>query len=110
MYIRLGLTVFYSIRLSFYSFINSPSGLCTKCIGDKDIFMMLPILFLSIVSLLSGPCLSNFLFFPSLVFLDQAIKCFVLLIILRVIMISFNLFARVGIYFYSVMGNFQGII
>ena len=110
MYIRLGLTVFYSIRLSFYSFINSPSGLCTKCIGDKDIFMMLPILFLSVVSLLSGPCLSNFLFFPSLVFLDQAIKCFVLLIILRVIMISFNLFAQVGIYFYSVMGNFQGII
>ena len=110
MYLRLGLTVFYSARLSFYSFINISSGLCTKCIGDKDIFIILPILFLSIISLISGPCLSNFLFFPSLVFLNQAIKCFVLLLILRVVVVSFNLFARVGINFYSTMRNFQGII
>ncbi len=109
-YLRLGLTVFYSIRLSFYSFINVPSGFCTKSIGDKDVFIMTPIMCLSLLSLISGPCLSNFLFFPSLVFLDQIVKCFVLVIIFRVIVVSFNLFVRAKMESYSIVRNFQGLM
>lgn len=109
-YLRLGLTVFYSIRLSFYSFINFPSGFCTKSIGDKDVFIMTPVMCLSLLSLISGPCLSNFLFFPSLVFLDQIVKCFVLVIIFRVIIVSFNLFVRAKMESYSIVRNFQGLI
>jgi NADH-ubiquinone oxidoreductase chain 5 len=109
-YLRLGLTVFYSIRLSFYSFINFPSGFCTKSIGDKDVFIMTPIMCLSLLSLISGPCLSNFLFFPSLVFLDQILKCFVLIIIFRVIIVSFNSFVRAKMESYFIVRNFQGLI
>jgi NADH-ubiquinone oxidoreductase chain 5 len=69
LYLRLGLTVFYSLRLSFFSFINFSNGGCVRSVGDKDILLSQPIFCLGLFSLFSGPSLMNFLFIPSLVFL-----------------------------------------
>nr|UBK11847.1 NADH dehydrogenase subunit 5 [Ovalona pulchella] len=85
LYMSLGLTVFYSFRLTYYSFVSESRGLCMKFLADNEYILVGPVINLSICSLLTGPFLSNFLLVnPSLVLLPFSIKILTLLIILAV--------------------------
>lgn len=95
--ISLGLTVSYSARLVFYSFVNAGGGsFLLMC--DKDYTMLIPITSLSMVSLVSGPVLNWTIFnFPSLILLPQSLKVIALIIVtlslvLTVTLISFKIY------------------
>lgn len=74
LYLSLGLTVFYSLRLSFFTIVNTMMGTCRKSVCDLDQYLIIPIIMLTVASFLSGPCLIDLVFFPSLVFLRLKMK------------------------------------
>lgn len=55
MFLSLGLTVAYSVRLVYYRLVGSPKGEVTSVICDKDYVMVIPILNLTLSALVSGP-------------------------------------------------------
>lgn len=112
MFISLGFTVLYSVRLVYYSFVNSVSRDSNVFICDNDYIMVLPIISLRVASLLSGPSLS-WLFFtePSLVFLPFYLK------LIAVVVVIFRIFLGVflvegGIYLFSsnLIKTFNGLM
>lgn len=80
--ISLGLTVRYSVRLVFYSFVNNSGGNPFLLVCDKDYTILFPIFNLSIISLISGPVLNwRIISLPSLILLPQSLKMIALFII-----------------------------
>lgn len=74
-FICLGLTVLYSMRLTFYRFVNLKSGAPTQSLCEEDLTLLIPIVILSLISLMSGPSLGWLIFpFPSLILLPPTLK------------------------------------
>lgn len=81
-FISLGLTVVYSIRLAFRRFVNFIGSYSLHASCDEDYILVSPVIFLSTVSLVSGPTLSWLLISsPSLIFLPTILKMGALIII-----------------------------
>lgn len=86
LYLSLGLTVYYSFRLTFYTLVSFPQGCCFTSSCDSDKILLMPITFLTIIALLSGPVLNSFIFYsPSLIFLPIIIKILTFFLITIVI-------------------------
>lgn len=81
-FISLGLTVAYSLRLVYYRLVESKSGGVISMICDQDYKMVLPIVNLTVFALFSGASLLWLIFSrPSLVFLPPSLKIGALLMI-----------------------------
>lgn len=82
MFLSLGLTVAYSVRLVYYRLVGSPKGEVTSVICDKDYVMVIPILNLTLSALVSGPLMVWLMFpFPELILLPVLLKMGALFII-----------------------------
>lgn len=112
LYFSLGLTVFYSLRLTYYSFVSESLGGCFKLLVDNEKVLIVPIINLRIFSLLTGPYLSNFLgSFPTLVFLPFIIKILTLVIILILTLSFMYIFSHANPQtFIRVNTSFHGLI
>lgn len=81
-FVSLGLTVAYSIRLTFRGFINFSGNSSNSSLCDIDYTLVSPILILTTISLFSGPTLAWTLFpFPCLILLPSILKIGALIII-----------------------------
>nr|BDH80264.1 NADH dehydrogenase subunit 5 [Ceriodaphnia dubia] len=82
MFISLGLTVVYSVRLAFSSFVNFVGSCSYHLSCDEDYILVSPVIFLSVVSLISGPTLSWLLIpCPNLILLPLILKMGALMMI-----------------------------
>lgn len=88
LFIAVGLTVTYTFRLVYLSFVSWTNGLASTFFCDTDIVILGPIVNLTIVALLSGPTLAWLLFpFPLVAILPQSLKLLTsIIIILRIIL------------------------
>lgn len=74
-FICLGLTVLYTVRLTFFRIINFKSGTPTQSLTETDHTLVGPIMILTATSLISGPSMAWILFSsPSLIILPSFIK------------------------------------
>jgi hypothetical protein len=113
MFICLGLTVLYSVRLVFFRFSNLKNGIPLQSLCEGDKTLLTPVIMLTVVSMLSGPSLIWLLFpHPSLIILPPilkliAIMCisFSILIMLGVSRVSFTQLIRLG-----PLSNLSGLI
>lgn len=81
-FISLGLTVVYSVRLAFRRFVNFVGSYSYHLSCDEDYILVNPVIFLSVVSLISGPSLSWLLIpYPNLILLPWILKIGALIII-----------------------------
>ncbi len=91
-FISLGLTVIYRIRLVYLSLVTHTRRYSFTLICDLDWVIVGPILLLSLTSLFSGPFLSYLLFItPSLILLPFYLKIGALLVIVLSIFISYRI-------------------
>lgn len=98
LYFSLGLTVFYSLRLTYYSFVSESLGNSVKLLVDNERILLVPIINLRLFSLLTGPYLSNFLCnLPNLVFLPFMVKILTFLIVLILTLSFVFVFSQVSI-------------
>lgn len=88
LFVAVGLTVTYSVRLVYLSFVSWSSGLASTFFCDIDKTMTTPIVTLTLVALLSGPTLAWLLFpFPLVAVLPFSLKILTsVVIILRVLL------------------------
>jgi NADH-ubiquinone oxidoreductase chain 5 len=56
-FVCLGLTVLYSVRLTYFSFVGFRSGRCYVAVCETDYILVVPVVILSLISLISGPSL-----------------------------------------------------
>lgn len=56
-FICLGLTVLYSVRLVFFSFSNLKTGVPLQSLCEEDSTLVYPVVILTLISILSGPSL-----------------------------------------------------
>lgn len=112
LYCSLALTVYYSLRLTYFAFITESWGGCIKLLVDNEKILMIPIINLSLCSLLTGPYLSNFLLIiPSFVFLPFVLKTLTLIIILMLRMLFICLHKNTQSFVYiSRNSSFHGLI
>lgn len=83
MFRALGLTVAYSIRLVYFTFISSSNVGTTASLCDTDRTLSFPIINLTFLALLSGATLSWLIFpFPNLILLPRELKLLTSLIII----------------------------
>ena len=89
LFIAVGLTVTYTFRLVYLSFVGWTNGLASTFFCDTDLVILGPIVNLTIVALLSGPTLAWLLFpFPLVAILPPALKLLTSLIIIISILLS----------------------
>lgn len=88
LFVAVGLTVTYSVRLVYLSFVSWSSGLASTFFCDIDKTITTPIVTLTLVALLSGPTLAWLLFpFPLVAVLPFSLKILTsVVIILRVLL------------------------
>nr|YP_009711872.1 NADH dehydrogenase subunit 5 [Daphnia laevis]QGA47449.1 NADH dehydrogenase subunit 5 [Daphnia laevis] len=92
MFICLGLTVLYSVRLAYLSFVNFKGGSGLVSVCEADYTLSGPVVILSLISLISGPSLSWLSFsFPSLIFLPVFLKWGAIFVITVSLMLMFIL-------------------
>nr|QVT15621.1 NADH dehydrogenase subunit 5 [Simocephalus sibiricus] len=92
MFISLGLTVLYSIRLVYYSFVNNSGSSPVTLICDNDYTLLVPIILLSMISIFSGASLNWLLFnFNPLIFLPVILKLGALLVVILSIIFMFSI-------------------
>jgi hypothetical protein len=86
----LGLTVVYSIRLTFFTLVVTPMISLNYSSCDEDNLLVRPIFILALTALVSGPMFREILFLtPSLVFLPFYLKILTWGVIIFSIVISF---------------------
>nr|UPX88259.1 NADH dehydrogenase subunit 5 [Eurycercus lamellatus] len=89
-YLGLGLTVIYSVRLTFYTLVVNPMSSLNYSSCDEDPLLTYPIYILTLTALISGPLFSEILFIsPTLVFLPFLLKMATWFVIITSILISF---------------------
>nr|YP_010271177.1 NADH dehydrogenase subunit 5 [Simocephalus serrulatus]UKB87189.1 NADH dehydrogenase subunit 5 [Simocephalus serrulatus] len=111
MIISLGLTVAYSVRLVYYSFINNSGNSPFLATCDIDYTMLIPICTLSIISLFSGPSINWTMFsYSSLILLPLSLKFAALFMITlsTILMMSLNFFNLKLLNFSSKISFFMG--
>ena len=113
MFVCLGLTVLYSVRLSFLAFISSPGhgSFCSVC--EQDSTLLGPVVALTLISLLSGPSLSLLSFsFPVLIFLPWFIKLGALVVITASMLLAVGALGitRMGLLSRTFLSTFSGLI
>lgn len=92
LFISVGLTVGYSVRLTYYTFVDFANGTPSRFICDQDELINKPIINLTIFSLFSGAALrwANFLV-PYSIVLPANLKLLTLIIIGAGVLISYSL-------------------
>lgn len=91
-FICLGLTVLYSVRLVFFSFSNLKTGVPLQSLCEEDSTLVYPVVILTLISILSGPSLIWLIFpYPSLILLPPTLK------LTTIFVISFSIFLIVGL-------------
>ena len=108
----LGLTVAYSVRLVYFTFISSSNLNATSSLCDTDKTLFFPIINLTFLALLSGATLSWLMFpFPNLILLPRRIKLLTSLIIVVSGAITVTLTQpRFNFYLGSFFSNFNLIM
>ncbi|YP_009175359.1 NADH dehydrogenase subunit 5 (mitochondrion) [Daphnia carinata] len=92
MFMCLGLTVLYSVRLVFFSFSNLKTGVPLQSLCEEDSTLVYPVVILTLISILSGPSLMWLMFpYPSLILLPPTLK------LATIFVISFSIFLMVGL-------------
>ena len=90
-FISLGITVAYSTRLSYITFVQFPRSSSYSLLSDVDTVLVVPIIVLIAAALLSGPSLIWLLVeFPDLVFLPASVKTLTLFIITSSLILSWR--------------------
>ena len=112
-FVCLGLTVLYSVRLSFLAFISSPGygSFCSVC--EQDSVLLSPVVGLTFISLLSGPSFSLLSFsFPALIFLPGTIKLGALIVISTSLVLAAGVLgvSRIGLSSRTFLSTFRGLI
>lgn len=113
MFVCLGLTVLYSVRLSFLAFIRTPGhgSFCSVC--EQDFTLLGPVATLTFISLLSGPSLSLLSFsYPILIFLPWVIKIGALVVISASVVLSVGALGitRMGLLSRTFLSTFRGLM
>jgi NADH-ubiquinone oxidoreductase chain 5 len=113
MFVCLGLTVLYSVRLSFLAFISTPGhgSFCSVC--EQDFTLLGPVATLTFISLLSGPSLSLLSFsYPILIFLPWVIKMGALVVISASVVLSVGALGitRMGLLSRTFLSTFRGLM
>ena len=113
MFVCLGLTVLYSVRLSFLAFISTPGhgSFCSVC--EQDFTLLGPVATLTFISLLSGPSLSLLSFsYPILIFLPWVIKMGALVVISASVILSVGALGitRMGLLPRTFLSTFRGLM
>lgn len=95
MFISLGLTVGYSLRLTYFTFVCSTNRVPISLICDDDPFIWVPISNLCICSILSGATLSWVIFtYPIAIILPSILKFGAIIIIMTGLLVRLALTTR----------------
>ena len=87
-FVCLGLTVFYSVRLTFLGFVAFKGGIRFVSICESDYCLTGPVCLLTLISLLSGPSLIWVIFpFPVLIFLPLTLKLGAIFVVLGTLIV-----------------------
>lgn len=98
MFISLGLTVAYSVRLVYLGFVQNPRTRSISTLCDADRTLTMPVIILTTISILSGSSLAWLLISaPSLIMLPSALK------ILTLVVITLSTTLMIGYSFSSVI-------
>nr|BAX01977.1 NADH dehydrogenase subunit 5 [Daphnia galeata]BAX01990.1 NADH dehydrogenase subunit 5 [Daphnia galeata]BAX02029.1 NADH dehydrogenase subunit 5 [Daphnia galeata] len=113
MFVCLGLTVLYSVRLSFLAFISTPGygSFCSVC--EQDFTLLGPVATLTFISLLSGPSLSLLSFsYPVLIFLPWVMKMGALAVISASVVLSVSVLGitSMGLSSSTFLSTFSGFM
>nr|BAX02016.1 NADH dehydrogenase subunit 5 [Daphnia galeata] len=113
MFVCLGLTVLYSVRLSFLAFISTPGygSFCSVC--EQDFTLLGPVATLTFISLLSGPSLSLLSFsYPVLIFLPWVMKMGALVVISASVVLSVSVLGitSMGLSSSTFLSTFSGFM
>lgn len=91
-FLSLGLTVIYRVRLVFLSLVKVSRGVSHSILCDMDWVIVGPIVLLALVSLISGSCLSWLIFLvPTLILLPSYLKIGALIVILLSTLLAYSL-------------------
>lgn len=91
-FLSLGLTVIYRVRLVFLSLVKVSRGVSYSILCDMDWVIVGPIVLLALVSLISGSCLSWLIFLvPTLILLPPYLKIGALIVILLSTLLAYSL-------------------
>lgn len=91
-FISLGLTVLYSIRLVYYRFVNNYGSSPLIFVCDNDYTLLVPICLLRIISIFSGASLNWLLFnFNPLIFLPLTLKLGAIAVVLLSVIFIFRI-------------------
>lgn len=111
-FISLGLTVLYSVRLVYYRFVNNSGSSPLTLICDNDYTLLIPISLLRMISILSGASLNWLLFnFNPLIFLPPTLKLGALIIVLMSVIFIFRILSfKLELFNSSLILFFRGSI
>ena len=112
MFISLGFTVIYRVRIVYISLVGFPIGIRCRIICDLDWVIVGPIVLLSIISLISGSIFRWIIFsIPSLVLLPWILKIGALIIIITSVLLAYSFTIREwGSYSINKIISFNGIM
>lgn len=92
LFLAVGLTVTYSVRLVYLRFVSWTRGLTSIFFCDTDITMLGPIINLTVIALLSGPTLAWLLFpFPLVAILPFSLKILTRIVIILSVLLRLAL-------------------
>lgn len=111
MFVCLRLTVLYSVRLTYLSFVRAYGGGSLVSVCETDYSLLGPVVILSFTSLMSGPVLSWLSFScPTLIFLPTFLKWGALFFVVSSVVIIVSLQRLVYFYIWGTVKKFRGLI